>query len=408
MKRRKTDCFLVLLMGVCTLWCASCRSGEEGNEDPVPTDPVTPGESGCVRVPLQWTGNVLSVGDTPELLVALEQANREGDTTIQLEDGTYPLTEMLVIDGEGVTVRSRGGDREKVMLYGPGMSGSVTHIFNVTGSRFCAADLTLGRVANHAVQIHSSCDEPILHNLHVVDAGEQLVKVSYLPGSGESSEGGVMEWCLLEYTAGVGPRYYIGGIDAHQAHDWIVRHNTFRSIRSPDEDLAEHAVHFWSGSRGTLVEHNRIVDCDRGIGFGLGDRAHHQGIIRNNMIYVTRDVGIGLESCDGAEVYCNTVYCQNYPNALEYRFAASRDNLIADNLCNAAILSRDGGSATLSGNMTDALSAWFSDVSRGDLHLSSPSLPPVDAGRFLEGVTVDFDCQVRPKGSAPDVGADER
>ncbi len=397
----------MILMVVSILLCGSCRSGDNGSEDTGPTDPETPTESACTRVPLEVTGTVVSVTDIDGLLAAVEQANRDGNTSIQLENGTYYLTDMLVIRGEGVTVRSRSGERERVILYGQGMGGPVTHIFNVTGSRFCAADLTLGRVANHAVQIHSSCDEPVLHNLHIVDAGEQLVKVSYVPGNSESSEDGLMEWCLLEYTAGIGPQYYIGGIDAHQADDWIVRHNTFRSIRSPDDDLAEHAVHFWSGSSGTLVEHNLVVDCDRGIGFGLGDRAHHQGIIRNNMIYVTRDVGIGLESCDGAEVVGNTIFCENYTNAMEYRFTASRDNHIADNLCNASIASRDGGSATLSGNMTDAVSSWFVDVSNGDLHLSSSSLPPVDAGQVLENVTVDFDCETRPKGAAPDVGADE-
>jgi hypothetical protein len=57
------------------------------------------------------------------------------------------------------------------------------------------------------------------------------------------------------------PQHSIGGIDAHNAVGWIVRDNTFRKIRSPAGSVAEHAVHFWSGSRDTLVERNLIVDC---------------------------------------------------------------------------------------------------------------------------------------------------
>jgi hypothetical protein len=66
-----------------------------------------------------------------------------------------------------------------------------------------------------------------------------------------------------------GLRLYTGGIDAHQARDWVVRANRFTGIYCEDGEVAEHAIHFWTGSRDTLIENNVIVNCSRGIGLGL-------------------------------------------------------------------------------------------------------------------------------------------
>ena len=65
-----------------------------------------------------------------------------------------------------------------MVIRGQGMAGGVSHIFNVAGSGFTAADLTVGWVANHAVQIQSSSDNPVIHNVRFVDTGEQMLKVS--------------------------------------------------------------------------------------------------------------------------------------------------------------------------------------------------------------------------------------
>ena len=205
-------------------------------------------------------------------------------------------------------------------------------------------------------------------------------------------------------------------MDAHNAKNWKIRNNTFKNIKSPQEDLAEHAIHFWSDSEDTLVEGNTIINCDRGIGFGLGSRGHIGGIIRNNMIYHdgdngtynTADVGIGLESVQGAEVYNNTIFHEHdYSNAIEYRFSATTNVLIANNLTNKAVTRRDGASATVEDNVTSARRSWFVDPEAGDLHLSYPVPEVADQGRAVAGLTDDFDGEVRPQDNGYDIGADE-
>ncbi len=354
------------------------------------------------------------VSTAGELAAAIVSANSGGDKLILLTDGTYTLDEMLWVGTEGVTVRSLSGNRQSVTIQGNGMGGYPTHVFNVAGSQFTVQDVTLRSVSQHAIQLQLDVDSVVIRNVHILDTGEQMIKVPYNPSNlSLSSDDGIVEGCLLEYSAGIGPQYYIGGVDAHNAKNWTVRDNTFKGIRSPSLDVAEFAIHFWSDSENTLVERNLIINCDRGIGFGLGDRGHAGGVIRNNMIYhdsseMFADVGIALESAPAAEVYNNTVYFENsYPNAIEYRFAATTGVLIANNLTNKAITQRDGASGTVSSNVTTAAGSWFVNTSTGDLHLSYAVTSVVDQGQAISGLTEDFDKDSRPRDSGFDIGADE-
>ena len=153
----------------------------------------------------------------------------------------------------------------------------------------------------------------MLYGIRFIDGGEQFVKVNPNGTRGAYVDQGRVECSSFELTNAGRPHIepnpggcYTGGIDVHGGWDWVVRNNRFASIYCDNGSLPEHAVHFWTGSRGTLVENNVITNCGRGIGFGLGDTrgervypdrpyggallGHYDGVIRNNVIWANNAV----------------------------------------------------------------------------------------------------------------------
>jgi hypothetical protein len=293
----------------------------------------------------------------------------------------------------------------------------VGNIIRVAASNFQLSNVTLQKSGFHLIQIagETNAGSPVIRNCVLRDAYQQMLKVSNDPASpGVSSNNGLVENCIFEYTAGVGPLFYIGGIDAHGSKNWVVRNNTFRNIISPSTTVAEFAVHFWDGSANNTVEKNLIVNCDRGIGFGLDGRGNTGGIIRNNMIYHAAnagqfaDVSIALTESPGTQVYNNTVIMDNsFPWGIEYRFASTSNVLIANNLTNKPIMNRDGASGTVSRNVLNAIGTWFVAPATGDLHLASAISSVVAAGQSISGLVDDFDGQPRLAGIGIDIGADQ-
>jgi len=358
--------------------------------------------------------NTVTVGNFSELMEAVNSAS-SGDT-ILMKDGTY-----MVNNGYGAQIRknnlvikSLSNNRNNVIVSGGGMSGGANYGFWIPAHNVTIQGITIQDVANHCIQ--TDVDN---HKLRVIDCVlrdgyEQLLKV---PAGSGMSDSGLVEGCLFEFSKGVAESFYTGGIDYHRSKDWVVRNNVFKNIRSPGGSVAEHAIHFWNNCENITVENNLIIDCDRGIGFGLGDEKEHKGgIIRNNMIYHRvmdgtdfGDVGIALEYCVDVSVYNNTVFFDNdYSNAIEYRFQGTKRNTVANNLTNKQIRMRDGATATLISNVTSAQSGWFVAVSEGNLHLASGSISAaIDKGTPVDGLTSDFDNDLRPQGSGIDIGADE-
>jgi len=362
----------------------------------------------------------INVNTVSELENTVAYANSSGgNKTILLEDGTYTLNDTLYVNVSNVTIGSQSGIRDNVIIQGDAMSSSarVGNVIRVAGSNFEISNVTIQKCGWHVIQIagEENADNPKIINCVIRDAYEQLLKISVnMSNLSVASDNGLVENCLFEYSAGVGPQYYIGGIDAHSSRNWIVRNNTFRSIISPSGSVAEFAIHFWDDSANNVVERNLIVDCDRGIGFGMGGRGNTGGIIRNNMIYHAAnkgqfaDTSIALMESPDTEVYNNTVFMENsFPWAIEYRFSSTRSVRLINNLSNKPIQRRDGASGTVSNNVTNASGTWFVNRSNGDLHLVSTISAVVDKGQTVAGLSDDFDSQSRPQGPGFDIGADE-
>jgi hypothetical protein len=371
-------------------------------------------------MPAHAQATSVTVGTVAELHSAINAANSAGgNRTIMLRDGTYAINDTLYINAPNISIVGASGNRETVVIQGDAMSSSarVGNVIRVAASNFKLQDVTVQKSGWHLIQIvgEENADSPVIRNCILRDAYEQMVKVSINTATPSvTSDNGLVENCIFEYSAGVGPQYYIGGIDAHGAKNWVVRNNTFRSIISPSTTVAEFAVHFWNGSANNIVEKNQIVNCDRGIGFGMeGKVPNSGGIIRNNMIYHAANAGqfadtaIALVESPNSQIYNNTIVMDNsFPWAIEYRFASTSGVLIANNLSNKPVTSRDGATGTVSKNISNASGTWFTNKTNGDLHLTSAVSGVVASGQSIAGLTEDFDGQARLSSSI-DIGADQ-
>ncbi len=379
--------------------------------------------------------SVGSNNDSSSIIVSsvseLEDAisHLHSNTKIILQPGIYSLNNSLVIQNGVVNVTIAGStdDRDAVVIKGHGMSNSnygnagfgivIANAQNVT-----IQDLTIEDFYFHDIMIKSEegAKRPVLRNLHLKDAGEQLIKVSAAPNQGSYCDGGVVENCLIEYTDRA-RIWYTNGLDVMAAKDWIVRNNTFRNIRAPEGQIAGPTILFWQNSINTIIEKNRIINCDIGIAFGNssgpGQYArdgettydHQGGIIRNNFIYRSQnqsgDVGISVNKAKNFKILNNTVILNGtFPWAIEYRFSSS-SGMVANNLTDGPIQARDGAQASLVTNVTNAQPSWFQGFSTGNLHLASQATAAIDHATVYSDVLDDIDSEIR--GSTPDIGADE-
>ena len=379
---------------------------------PAPTQagpPVAPG------LP-QARGRTISVSSEPALRRAVRDLS--SDTTILIRPGTYRLTDTLGVVGplRNVSIRGATGNRNEVVLIGPGMTAgggpAPSGIWSGGGvDGLTIADLTLREFPQHAIILNAGTRAARLYNLRLSDTGQQIVK-SNPDAGGRGVDDGVVEYSIVEYTT-TSPRSYTNGVDVLSGRRWTIRHNLFRNIRAPRGELAGPALLMWRGAADTIVEGNTFANCQRAIAFGLEPTTpydHSGGVIRNNVIYrlpgETGDVGIIVSASPGTLVAHNSVLLSGtYHAAIEYRFAPTAAARIVNNLTDGPIVRRDGADATLAGNVTTATPDFFTDLIRSDMRLRRSAGAAIDRGVALPDVIDDW--SGRPRDARPDAGAHE-
>lgn len=398
----------------------------------------------CAPMP-KATGHIISVSpyQTSQLQDIINAA-RPGDT-IELGDGYYPLNGInLMISTPGISLRSASGNPDAVILDGSYRS---TQMITVAASNIKIAEISLERAFTHPVHVVSSdygdTINTLLYRLKIIDPREQAIKINpHKPGS--YVDFGTIACSSLILTSDgrekvntVSGGCYTGGIDAHQAAGWIVRDNSISGFWC-SSGLSQHAIHFWRGSRDTLIERNSLSDNARGIGLGLMDSGdtrtyadticnqsqadyvgHYGGMIRNNFIYASSgelfnssdgfDCGICLWSACNVNVVHNTIVSSgdNF-SSIEWRYKGSRGNNIYNNIVSHALRERDGASARVEGNLQKASPYLFVDFQRGDLHLKNSARSAIDKGVRLNPGISDFDIDDEKRYAYPDIGADEK
>lgn len=380
------------------------------------------------------TGTTVDVtpGDAGNLHSMIQSAGP--NTTFVLADGTYAISSTLQLSKAGVSLRSASNDAQKVVIDG---QYQVNELVAVSASDVTIADITFTHAVDHAIHAYPPSENVDVKNLTVyrarlVDNGEQFIKINNIAGQPGYIDDGRVECSEFLLTDAGRPHIetavsgcYTGGIDAHNAWNWVVRKNRFEGIYC-ETGLAEHAIHFWKGSRDTLVENNVILDCARGIGFGLGGGAgerqypdnpyggemlaHFDGIIRNNVVWANipfYDTGIEIDEAKTPKVFHNTVVsgtgATNMFSAIDARFA-STITVIQNNLTDK-ITQRDGAQATLGNNLESTPLGDF--VSAGsDFHLVPGASDAIDQGMQVSDPGLDIDGDAHDTG-APDIGCDE-
>jgi hypothetical protein len=374
------------------------------------------------------------VGQLPQIV-----SDAASGTTILLEDGFYDLSQANVLHftTPDVTIRSASGDRDGVVI---DADYAIGEILLIAADDITVADMTLQRATWHPIHVtgksDSNTERTVIYNVKVIDPGQQAIKINDSFEDYHSDNGLVACSSVTMTDAGrqAVSDCYTGGIDAHSAWGWEVRDNYFEGYWC-DAGLSEHAVHFWVTGRDTYVHNNVIVDCARGIGFGLGSNGngnervygddpcpgasylgHVDGVILNNTIFAGRpelfssqfgfDSGVALEQACGAQVYHNTVVSLQQPFvSMEYRFP-NTDVIIKNNLVTHSITQRDGGQAELEANIENADLSNFVDANGGNVHLADGAAA-INAGVLLPAGHSDVDIDYDPRDAAPDAGADE-
>eukprot|EP01084_Bolivina_argentea_P103448 185286_1 len=336
-------------------------------------------------------------------------------TTILIADGTYNIDllankRLQIAPGsnppDDIIIRSASGIRENVILTGAGQysNAAVYGIELFPCTNVVIADLTIKNVYYHTIQIHGGCSNILLHNLHLIDAGEQIVKVS---SGGIDVPGLIIQFTLFELTNGwaVHPELgeaYGNGISAHNTTGLHIHDCQFVNLYYTNNNLAGPSILVWNYARDSIIERNLFYHCSRGIQFGAQNSPHYNGIIKNNFFYrpvmsQPVDVAFYTESSNSIIAF-NTIYVSgSYYAPIEIRWDTTINVLAVNNILDSgSVTIRNNANAVTTNNFISASdSGYFQDLTNGDLHLingySGVSNNIIGKGMNINGIIYDID-----------------
>ena len=349
----------------------------------------------------------------------IENATRNynpGDEIV-IAPGLYHMEAELQFQRGRVTMRGATGNRDDVILQGPGMNVNTgpRNIMHVWSDDVTIESLTVSECFWNGIQIHGegNPDRTVIRNVHTLNIGERHIKGS--KGSMANAVNDVLiENCLLEQTKVNTDGNYIGGIDCMVLKNPVIRNNEFRNIQGLTGE-GRAAIFLWQGIVNPTVEGNVIYDCDRGIAMGNPSYTNPDnvvgGIVRNNFVSHANEINLELIATVDLKVYNNTLYG---PSGSSYSRCVSMESFVTsglelkNNLLYGDIADRGipfVSENNITGTTADA--SWFADAANGDLHLTPLAVGAIDGGQVLIDVPVDIDGDARPFGSGWDIGADE-
>ncbi len=374
-------------------------------------------------LPQAWEPIIL-VSDVRELIRAINQA--EPGQTILVEDGHYMMPRYVQISADNVTLRSASGHRERVIIDGDQSSHR-----ELLGVRACSgvtiADLTIQNIQCNGFKINSETNVQnltiyncIIHNIW--QRGIKGVKVPKADREAIRPRNCRIQYCLFyndrpkrlsDDPSDIAKGNYVAGIDVMFAKDWIISDNVFVGIQGRTYE-GRGAVFIWHDSQDCVIERNIIIDCDVGLQLGNPHRPseiqYHciHCTARNNFITRAPEAGIVTVYTRDCKILSNTIHDPESKLQRLLRTVFTNDGLlIANNLLSGpGIRNESESKITFLNNLIKDVKDGFIDPARGDLHLKSTAIEAIDKGLAQAEVVEDFDR--KPRGTKPDIGADER
>lgn len=257
------------------------------------------------------------VADVAQLQAAVSTA-RPGDL-ISIAPGRYGMKLRFTAQNSGsigapLTIAARDG-MGTVVIDGAGY-GVTVKFSGAAYIRITALDITGG--GYHGVVFDHGAHDIIIdgNRIHDNHARRPLDSHAELKGSGAK---GRPHRIAITNNEIFHSRHPGGGnfqgIDCNFCTDFLIAGNDLHDIGQPTTQPYSHydrgsCIQMKSASRNTVIERNRIARCHIGIvlgGEGMESPEHIGGVVRENLIYDSGEIGIAIVNATGAVVSRNTL-----------------------------------------------------------------------------------------------------